>query len=750
MPPRLRNDLIVATADEQGIMCVEVTDPVTSVGFRFYDFEYALAQQLTGQPVEAVVAWASAAYGVELSPETMDEFLQKLAGLGFLVDEEPDSQPAIPDSSPHGSGSEAPDPSQPAPVPGVSPIPPFPRADAVVQFVGGPSLAEAEAPARPTAGDEDHRLKRNGSGLGERAQPEPQPPSEPPERAQARVQEPVDGRVDRPFDQPLDQPLDDRREAGQDQVTGTRGEAGAVLPRLEVLAAPLPPVPKIQNPAPAASPTTPARATPAPVDTPLASIAHAFVTESRGSAPQGALDTGAAGREVVPGSDDVGRSSSRPSSRPSSRSSSSPSRDDFRGRTEHSERSIAGAVGVSGGPDSAGDPSASSWAGDLVKEVAEPRPERRQPPRPELVVMPAMAEPSRAILAPRGRSWVLLVVLVLIGVAGVAVWFLRPVLTPPQAPSSSFPVPLVHVVSPQPTTYYRWFDTVGIVLPGQDGTLDFSTTGRLQDAMPPGTTFTAGETVARLQGASARELVVNRLRSRMAYYEQLRESSRAEGSALAVRQAEIKLAARKQELAAAQTALRQLEIHPKFAGEIAELLVPKGALVKPGAPVFRVRAAGPRAIFPLSAEEVSRARSLGFCRVESIPKSGEGAEAGVPDNGARAIDCAVSAAGAAGETRLAVDLIGATVVVPGTQVRLASARHDGVFPVPRSALVQEGGVDRLWIASGDGKVAESRVVEVAAPLDDLALVARGIAVGDAVIVDPPADLKDGTEIRVDR
>ena len=95
-----------------------------------------------------------------------------------------------------------------------------------------------------------------------------------------------------------------------------------------------------------------------------------------------------------------------------------------------------------------------------------------------------------------------------------------------------------------------------------------------------------------------------------------------------------------------------------------------------------------------------------------------------------------------------VDLVGPTTAAPGTKVRLASARYDGVFPVPRGALSSGGGVDYLWIVAGGGKLVERRAVEVAAGVDDLVLVAHGIAVGDAVVTDPPIDLKTGAEISV--
>jgi UDP-3-O-[3-hydroxymyristoyl] glucosamine N-acyltransferase len=49
---------------------------------------------------------------------------------------------------------------------------------------------------------------------------------------------------------------------------------------------------------------------------------------------------------------------------------------------------------------------------------------------------------------------------------------------------------------------------------------------------------------------------------------------------------------------------------------------------------------------------------------------------------------------------------------------------------------------------GGRRVAESRAVELGASIDALALIAHGIAVGDAVIVDPPVTLKTGSEVEV--
>lgn len=392
--------------------------------------------------------------------------------------------------------------------------------------------------------------------------------------------------------------------------------------------------------------------------------------------------------------------------------------------------------------------------------------------------MPPIAEPGGTKTPPRRRSYAFPLLLVLVAGASGAVWFLGLPDETAEAPtvpeSSADTAARVHVVSPQPTTFHRWFDVPGVVTPGQDDTLSFGAAGRIQEVLPPGTTFVAGEIIGRLYGAPERELAVNRLRSRVAFYEQLRDTSRAEGAEVAAQMAEAKLAARRQELAAAQAALAQMQIRPRVPGTIAQLLVAKTAIVKPGTPVFLVRSAGPRAIFPLSVEDAARARALGFCRVETVPGTGGGAattggggsvgnvggggSGGSVGNvgnvgletGTRAIDCAVAAAatGGAPESRLAVDLVGAAGVTPGTQVRLASARYDGVFPVPRSALVREGNVDHVWVVSGGGRFAERRTVETVGTVDELGLVAHGIAVGDAVIVDPPATLKGGAEISV--
>jgi hypothetical protein len=63
--------------------------------------------------------------------------------------------------------------------------------------------------------------------------------------------------------------------------------------------------------------------------------------------------------------------------------------------------------------------------------------------------------------------------------------------------------------------------------------------------------------------------------------------------------------------------------------------------------------------------------------------------------------------------------------------------------------VREGQGQRLWVATA-AHTASYRTVEVAATIDELALVSRGVSVGDAIIIDPPPTLKSGTQINVAR
>src|SRR5215831_8752550 len=97
--PRFRKDLDASTTEVDGVTFVDVNDAMTGTSFRLYDFEYELAVQLDGQPLDDVVAWAASTYGMELTPEGIEEFAGRLGELGFLeVDlPAPQAQPEQPE-----------------------------------------------------------------------------------------------------------------------------------------------------------------------------------------------------------------------------------------------------------------------------------------------------------------------------------------------------------------------------------------------------------------------------------------------------------------------------------------------------------------------------------------------------------------------------------------------------------------------------------------------------------------------------
>jgi multidrug efflux pump subunit AcrA (membrane-fusion protein) len=78
---------------------------------------------------------------------------------------------------------------------------------------------------------------------------------------------------------------------------------------------------------------------------------------------------------------------------------------------------------------------------------------------------------------------------------------------------------------------------------------------------------------------------------------------------------------------------------------------------------------------------------------------------------------------------------------------LARVRYDGVFPVPRSGVVRVGDTDRVFVV-GPGNVAQARAITIADADPDEVVLSQGVDVGDRVIVDPPADLRDGTPLSV--
>jgi RND family efflux transporter MFP subunit len=95
-------------------------------------------------------------------------------------------------------------------------------------------------------------------------------------------------------------------------------------------------------------------------------------------------------------------------------------------------------------------------------------------------------------------------------------------------------------------------------------------------------------------------------------------------------------------------------------------------------------------------------------------------------------------------------------IVPDMGVRVSfleqakpaqAARTPGVL-APAAAIVDRDGTDVAFVVA-DGK-AVRRTVELGRTLGDDREVLSGLAGGDTVVVDPPADLADGAAVRVAR
>jgi hypothetical protein len=324
----------------------------------------------------------------------------------------------------------------------------------------------------------------------------------------------------------------------------------------------------------------------------------------------------------------------------------------------------------------------------------------------------------------------------------------------------------VRVLSPKPAAVYRWFEGRGVVVEEPAKTLAFDAPGRVAELWPPGTEFGAKQIVGRLQTAAGMETLLAHHRSRLAFYEQMRDSMRAAGNVPETRQAEIKLADKQRLVDDTNTGLSRVVLRPSEPGEVLEALTKVGTVVKPGTPVVRVKSRLLRGEFELGGDELPAADKLGLCRVEVVglgPRASNAdhrratdvaSDSGSPEaqNVPRFIDCKSPAAPAGKPRRVSVALPADVGLVPGQPLRLARQRFDAVFPVPADAITTEGGVHTVWIATPAG-IVERRTVTVADMGEEPggeALISEGLGVGESIILEAPPTLQPGTPIIPER
>jgi len=400
--------------------------------------------------------------------------------------------------------------------------------------------------------------------------------------------------------------------------------------------------------------------------------------------------------------------------------------------------------------------------------------ERRQPPGPGDVVSTPFEDVSMRFRAPppeRQRSFkgIIFLALVLIGAGsggGYYYWTLKH----PKLPEAV----RLRVVAPKPTAVYRWFATIGTVVDLDARTMSFDSAGKIVELMPAGTKFGPGDTLGKLAGAAALEADLAKNKSKLAVFEQLRDSMKASGKKGDLRDAEDKVAARKKMVDGVQADLAKLVLRATEAGSIVETSQKVGATVAPKMPVLKWRGRSLHGDFTMDQEDFAKASKLEFCRVEVSGLGTPGTTPGAQTPGAAAPAAAPTGSapgasadgGAAGELRYVdcmlpppapppvngvpsllrkfiVTLPTDAGLVTGQQLHLARKRFDGVFPLPVTAVETVSATEgKIWVAAPN-LTAEQRNISIAESRDEV-LVAAGINVGDEIIVDPPRDLAPGT------
>jgi len=692
--PRFRQDLEASVTEADGVACVDVRDPKSGTSFRFYDFEYQLALQLTGQPLSAVSAWASEAYGVDLTADGIKEFAGRLRDLGFLEPRE--GAGGVGDLTP-ARGTSAPD-----------------------------GLDSAEAEWMTTEGAQTATFVPDPGMLDSHADRTPVAPELP----------------------TLDGVGDHEGEERESISSDARPEEATPVPEAasppEVPAAPTPPPRLFDIPMPAANP--PAAASEVPTAPSLPAV-RSFA--SRGLSPSP--------RPAASWAQDLEGKLASDAATPVPTAEAPPP------AQAPAPRPVFDAGNTLTPPPLLKPPPGPPPAAVPPPPKAGPAPaglpERRQPPTPEAVQMtPFAAEPAAAAAKAKrsgaGRI-VALVILALVIVGVVYFGIMRERARIPQAAAR------VRVFSPKPAAVYRWFSGRGTVTDREARVLAFESAGMLAELLPPGTSFAAGDILGRLRAAPPMEANLARVRARLAFYEQMRDSMRKANNQAELRQAEIKLADKRRLIDEMDASLAKVVVRATEPGEVVETLAKVGMPVRANAPMLRVKGRVLHGEFEIDPHQT--AGKVAFCRVEVIglgphasnaePAAGTAADVGSPDaqQVPRFVDCAFLPSDSDGpKLKVRVTLPDNLGLVPGQPLRLARARFDGVFPVPAAAIGGAGAGDRrsVWIASAAG-TAERREVVVADVGDD-ALVSEGLRVGDEIIVDAPATLQPGAPIAVER
>jgi len=728
-PPRFRRDLQAKPGTADGISFVDVSDPSTGRSFRFYDFEYALAQQLDGRPLDEVARRMGQTYGMELTAEGLEPFIRQLVSLGFLAPS------ASSPSTPLESGalemialSTAPTPvgtfdaHHPALVRGQSrgqaradqgrlAVPSLPSLASVTTSAVPPppvpwlgeddafAVSELAFSAVTTERPAGHETTGSAPSRA-RAMPSRSPSVVPALRALSDL---------------LPAPLETRSEEPAEQAAPHAVQLG------------------LSDNDAKTSPTT------------LDSLASGTEPEARhtqdGAGLEGRLEGRREGRREDrledPADDAVGAQATALSSEDGREDTRDAMHAPDGDELGHRPSSLSSPPSP---PSSAAlfrqSPTEADWAHALERHVDAPTgPVRAAPAAPAVAVK---AETSSEVVARPARQarWPWAVGAAAATVAAGLLYLKQG----DEAPVIPVNAPVVHTLVPTPATIYRWFDAQGTVMPGEDKGLSFDIPGKLQETLAPGTSFSTGQVLAKLVGSALREKELNYARSRLVVYEQMLETALAQKNQPQIRLNRAKIEEKKRNVERAVAAWRHYVIIAEAPGEVGPLQAKVGEKVAAGAVVLDVRATGPHAEWPLTPLESTQARALGFCRVETLPTA---------QASARAAECTLPAEPTIGKP-FVVDLprnVGGSFMV-GQPVRLARARYEGVFPVPRTALRETPLGSQVFVVSSQPTILRARTVRIVDLGSDEALVAAGLNVGDVVVSQIAPQLADGVVVRV--
>lgn len=245
-------------------------------------------------------------------------------------------------------------------------------------------------------------------------------------------------------------------------------------------------------------------------------------------------------------------------------------------------------------------------------------------------------------------------------------------------------------------------------------------------------TLEAGEIAARLEQARASLQQAER--------EFDRESKLgAQGAAAAetVRSAADRLRLARAAVAEAETLLSYTRIAAPFGGVITADHVKPGDLAAPGQPLFALEGTG-RLQAEVAVPDSLRALTPGT----AVPVVWEN------QNFVGRLVEASPAADAASRSRLArIDLPAGAPVRSGQFVRVLWPEDEATaITVPAAAVSLFGQMERVFVI--DGGRARLRLVKTGAMHDGRRVVLAGLSAGEAVVLDPPAVLRDGRAVEI--